>query len=137
MGQRIARMFDAGTDAAIERFKRIPKEADEADLDDFADATAEILQRWLPDSELGPYGKLMVSATFIVGQKWVGAEKVQTGGALLTLVPPARDADTTAPTPPPPPPPAPAAPAPTPPPATPPVIPPDPRDARPLPVGGL
>ncbi len=125
MGQKLARMFDAGTDAAIERFKRIPKEADEADLDDFADATAEILQRWLPDSELGPYGKLMLSASFIVGQKWVGAEKIQTSGALLTLVPPARDAATTA---------APVAPAPTPPaaPATPPI-----PEATPPQVGGL
>ena len=76
MGQRLARMFDAATDAAIERFKRTPGEVDETDLDDFADAAAEIITRWMPDAELGPYGKLAMSAVFVVGGKWVGGEPI-------------------------------------------------------------
>jgi hypothetical protein len=76
MGARLARMFDAVTDAAIERFKRTPGEVDETDLSDFEDAAAEIIQRWIPDAELGPYGKLAMSAVFIVGGKWVGGEPI-------------------------------------------------------------
>lgn len=76
MGKRLARMFDAATDAAIERFKRTPGEVDETDLDDFADAAAEIITRWMPDAELGPYGKLAMSAVFVVGGKWVGGEPI-------------------------------------------------------------
>lgn len=76
MGARLARLFDAGTDALVERFKRTPDDADETDLADFEEAAAEIIQRWMPDSELGPYGKLALASAFIVGGKWVGGEPI-------------------------------------------------------------
>jgi hypothetical protein len=80
MGARLARMFDAATDAAIETMKRRPGEVDETDLSDFEEAAAEIIQRWMPDTELGPYGKLAMSACFIVGGKWVGGEPIARPG---------------------------------------------------------
>ena len=73
-GQRLARMFDAASDAAIERFRRKPGEADETDLDDFVEAAAEIITIWMPDAELGPYGKLAMASVFVVGGKWVSGE---------------------------------------------------------------
>jgi hypothetical protein len=94
MGQRIARMFDAATDAAIEKLKRTPGEVEESDLEDFAEAAAEIITIWMPDAELGPYGKLAMSAVFVVGGKWVGGEPMtpRLVGA------PAAGTNTTAPT---------------------------------------
>lgn len=69
-------MLDAASDAVIEHYRRVPNEVDATDLDDFADASAEIIQRWMPDTELGPYGKALMSACFVVGGKWVGAPKL-------------------------------------------------------------
>lgn len=94
MGARLARMFDAGTDAVIERFRRQPGEVDETDLTDFEEAASEIIQRWMPDTELGPYGKLAMSACFIVGGKWVGGEPIP---RQIPAAAPAAATNTTAP----------------------------------------
>ena len=114
VGSKLAHIFDAATDAVIEslpgKLRRTPGDADETDLADFEDAAAEIVQRWIPDIDAGPYGKLAVAAVFLVGGKWVDGEPLNRPALAAA---PAAATSTTAP------PPAPkATPAPPAPPAT-------------------
>lgn len=86
VGQRLAQIFDAATDALIEslprKLRRTPGEADPSDLTDFEDAATEIVQRWVPDIDAGPYGKLAIAAVFVVGGKWVEGEPINNRAAL-------------------------------------------------------
>lgn len=82
VAQRIAvkltQVFEAATDAVIEslpgKLRRKPGEADPSDLEDFENAAAEIVQRWIPDAALGPYGNLALAAVYVVGGKWADGE---------------------------------------------------------------
>lgn len=75
-GPKIATVFVAASEAAIEKLGRRANEPADADLDEFGEALSAQLARWFPDSELSPGKQCLILGAAIVSEMWIGAEKL-------------------------------------------------------------
>lgn len=75
-GKRLAKVFVAGTEFALEKFGREANEPDDDDVDDFGGAVGRQLAVWFPDSELTPAKQMMLSGSLIVGAMCIGSKKI-------------------------------------------------------------
>jgi hypothetical protein len=75
-GKRLAKLFVAGTEFALEKMHRKANEPDDDDVDDFGEALGAQMTVWFPDTELTPAKQLLLAGAFIVGEMAIGSEKI-------------------------------------------------------------
>lgn len=75
-GKRLAQLFVATTDFALEKMRRRANEPDDDDVEDFGVAMGAQLAVWFPDTAMTPAKQLMLSGAFIVGGMCIGSEKL-------------------------------------------------------------
>lgn len=75
-GKRLAKLFEATVDFALEKMRREANEPDDDDVDDFGEAMGAQLAIWFPDTAMTPAKQLMLSGSFIVGGMCIGSKKL-------------------------------------------------------------
>jgi hypothetical protein len=75
-GPKIARLFEAAMESAIESTGREPNEADDSDVEELGEALAQQLAVWFPDAALSPFKSVLLAAATVGGEMWIGARKM-------------------------------------------------------------
>lgn len=75
-GRRLATVFVAGTEWALEKFHRRANDPDDDDVDEFGKAMGQQLAVWFPDTAMTPAKAMLLAGTFIVAEMSIGSEKI-------------------------------------------------------------